>query len=51
MQNGKTPAYGALLVAALPFETVAWVCDEGGIVDFQAQKPLTSISESNSGKA
>ena len=42
MQNGKTPAYGALLVAALPYETVAWLCDEGGIVDFQAQKPLAS---------
>jgi SAM-dependent methyltransferase len=39
MQNGKTPAYGVLLVAALPYETVAWLCDEGGIIDFQAQKP------------
>ena len=38
MQNGKTPAYGALLVAALPYESVAWLCDEGGIVNFQAQK-------------
>ncbi len=38
MQNGKTPAYGALLFASLPFETVAWLCDEGGIVNFQAQK-------------
>jgi SAM-dependent methyltransferase len=38
MRNGKTPAYGALLIAALPFETVAWLCDEGGIVNFQAQK-------------
>jgi SAM-dependent methyltransferase len=38
MRNGKTPAYGALLVAALPFETIAWLCDEGGIVNFQAQK-------------
>jgi SAM-dependent methyltransferase len=38
MRNGKTPAYGALLVAALPFETVAWLCDQGGIVNFQAQK-------------
>jgi SAM-dependent methyltransferase len=40
MQNGKTPVYGALLVAALPYETVAWLCDRGGIVNFQAQKPL-----------
>jgi SAM-dependent methyltransferase len=39
MQNGKTPIYGVLLVAALPFETVAWLCDEGGIIDFQAQRP------------
>jgi SAM-dependent methyltransferase len=41
MQNGKTPAYGALLVAGLPFETIAWLCDEGGIVNFQAQKALS----------
>ena len=38
MKNGKTPAYGALLVAALPYESVAWLCDEGGIVNFQGQK-------------
>jgi hypothetical protein len=38
MRNGKTPAYGALLVGSLPFESVAWLCDEGGIVNFQAQK-------------
>jgi SAM-dependent methyltransferase len=38
MQNGKTPAYGALLIAALPYEFVAWLCDEGGIVNFQGQK-------------
>jgi hypothetical protein len=42
MHNGKTPLYGALLVSALPYETVAWLCDEGGIVDFQAQKPPAS---------
>jgi SAM-dependent methyltransferase len=39
MKNGKTPVYGVLLVAALPYETIAWLCDEGGIIDFQAQKP------------
>jgi SAM-dependent methyltransferase len=38
MHNGKTPAYGALLVAALPYEFVAWMFDEGGIVNFRAQK-------------
>jgi SAM-dependent methyltransferase len=41
MRNGKTPAYGALLVAALPYESVAWLCDEGGIVNFQAQKSVS----------
>jgi len=39
MKNGKTPIYTGLLVAALPYETVAWMCDEGGIIDFRAQKP------------
>jgi len=38
MQYGKTPAYTALLVAALPFETIAWVADRGGIIDFRATK-------------
>ena len=28
-----------LLVAALPFETVAWLCDQGGIINFRARKP------------
>lgn len=40
MHNGKTPVYSFLLIAALPFETVAWLCDRGGIVDFRARKPL-----------
>jgi SAM-dependent methyltransferase len=40
MRNGKTPVYGALLVASLPYETVAWLFDEGGIVNFQAQKAV-----------
>ena len=39
MQYGKTPIYSGLLAAALPYETVAWLCDRGGIIDFQAQKP------------
>ena len=38
MHYGKTPAYTALLVAALPFETVAWLADRGGIIDFRAIK-------------
>jgi SAM-dependent methyltransferase len=37
MQYGKTPAYSALLVASLPFESVAWAFDRGGIIDFRAQ--------------
>jgi hypothetical protein len=41
MRNGKTPIYTELLVAALPFEAVAWLCDRGGIVDFKAQKPAS----------
>ena len=39
MKNGKTPIYGILLLAALPYEFIAWLSDEGGIIDFQAQKP------------
>jgi SAM-dependent methyltransferase len=39
MQNGKTPVYGALLLASLPYESIAWICDRGGIIDFQAEKP------------
>jgi SAM-dependent methyltransferase len=39
MHNGKTPIYTGLLLAGLPFETVAWLCDRGGIIDFQARKP------------
>jgi SAM-dependent methyltransferase len=39
MQNGKTHAYGVLLLAALPYETIAWLFDKGGIIDFQARKP------------
>ena len=38
MQYGKTPAYTELLVAALPFESVAWAADKGGIIDFRATK-------------
>jgi SAM-dependent methyltransferase len=39
MRNGKTPIYTELLVAALPYETVAWLCDQGGIVNFRGRKP------------
>jgi SAM-dependent methyltransferase len=37
MEYGKTPLYSTLLATALPFETVAWLCDEGGIINFQAR--------------
>jgi SAM-dependent methyltransferase len=39
MRYGKSPLYNTLLVASLPFETVAWACDKGGIVDFCARRP------------
>ncbi len=39
MHNGKSPIYSELLVAALPYESVAWLFDEGGIIDFRAEKP------------
>jgi SAM-dependent methyltransferase len=39
MKNGKSPIYSGLLAAALPYETFAWLCDEGGIIDFRAEKP------------
>ena len=38
MEHGKTPAYSALLVLSLPFETVAWAFDRGGIIDFQGHR-------------
>ena len=38
MRFGKTPIYGALLVAAAPFEVVAYSFDRGGIIDFSGQK-------------
>ena len=40
MHNGKTPIYSGLLLAALPYESVAWAFDEGGIIDFRDQKPI-----------
>ncbi len=41
MKNGKSPVYTELLLASLPYEAVAWLCDEGGIIDFQGQRPVT----------
>jgi SAM-dependent methyltransferase len=40
MHNGKTPLYSGLLMAALPYESVAWAFDEGGIIDFRGRKPI-----------
>jgi SAM-dependent methyltransferase len=40
MHNGKTPIYTELLCAALPYESVAWLFDRGGIIDFRGRKPL-----------
>ncbi len=45
MHNGKTPIYGALLLAALPYELVAWLFDKGGIVNFQAQRPPSGTAQ------
>jgi SAM-dependent methyltransferase len=45
MHNGKTPAYTGLLVAALPYETFAWLCDEGGIIDFRGQRPPEALDD------
>jgi len=39
--NGKSPIYNGLLLTALPYETIAWIFDRGGIIDFRARKPLT----------
>jgi SAM-dependent methyltransferase len=36
---GRTPIYGGLLLASLPFEAVAWLFDRSGTVDFRARKP------------
>jgi SAM-dependent methyltransferase len=44
MHNGKTPLYGVLLVAALPYEFVALLFDKGGIIDFRGQKPLSAAA-------
>lgn len=40
MRNGKTPLYTALMIASLPYESVAWVFDQGGIIDFRGKKPI-----------
>jgi hypothetical protein len=37
MRYGKTPVYSLLLVAVLPYETVAWLADRGGIIDVHAR--------------
>jgi len=38
LRYGKTPAYGLLMLAALPFETLQWLCSRSGIVDFEARR-------------
>ena len=39
MQFGKTPIYSWLILAVLPFETLAWLAGKGGIMNFIARKP------------
>jgi SAM-dependent methyltransferase len=41
MTNGKTPLYSALMLASLPYESVAWLFDRGGIIDFRGRKRNT----------
>jgi SAM-dependent methyltransferase len=41
MRYGKTPIYTGLLITALPCESLAWLFNSGGIIDFRAQKPRT----------
>ena len=39
MKFGKTPIYSLLILAALPFEAVAYLAGRCGIVNFQARRP------------
>lgn len=39
MRFGKTPVYSWIILAVLPFETVAWLAGRGGVMDFSARKP------------
>lgn len=39
MKYGKTPIYSWIILAVLPFETVAWLAGKGGIMNFMARKP------------
>jgi hypothetical protein len=39
MRFGKTPIYGGLLLAVLPFEALAWVCGRSSMIDFEARRP------------
>jgi SAM-dependent methyltransferase len=38
MRYGKTPAHAVLMALSLPFESVAWLFDRGGIIDFRAHR-------------
>ncbi|MGI9499278.1 MAG: class I SAM-dependent methyltransferase [Geminicoccaceae bacterium] len=40
MRYGKMPFYSWLILAALPFETIAWLAGKGGVLNFSARKPL-----------
>lgn len=39
MRHGKTPLYSGLILAVLPFETVAWLAGRGGVMNFVARRP------------
>lgn len=40
IKHGKSPFYSLLILAGLPFETLAWLAGKGGIQNFIARKPL-----------
>ncbi|MEE2678459.1 MAG: class I SAM-dependent methyltransferase [Myxococcota bacterium] len=39
MEFGRSPIYGVLLAASLPFEVLAAVCNRSGVINFSARKP------------
>lgn len=42
MEFGRSPVYGVILAASLPFEALAAVCDRSGVINFAARKPAAS---------
>jgi SAM-dependent methyltransferase len=42
MKHGKSPIYGLFLLSALPFEALAYLARQGGIMNFEARRPRTA---------